>query len=464
MHRIKLKTIAKWRIVRILFVLILAAVLALTVASYAIGNKYGIPGTLAAKMITRETGLSLIRAFTAIYDSAPGRQPVFEPGGYNPAIADEYKRIELVLNKQFEEKSLRLIDLRNEKRVSSRYGFAYQPSDDLNLVLLRKQYKLDEVVAGAKNELESLILLRNWTRSQFRRYDYQPLVSNFNAVEVLRNNIRNPQREPHKRHIQYRPCHFFPLLYSQVLLSMGYQPRLVRISMPEEKGYDGHGMVEVWSNQFRKWIVMDPDQNILYEKNGIPLNMLEIHDDRSKSLSEVKILQGIHTAGDFDPAKQINVQHMIRYHSYLQIIDMRNDWLTNHYFSGHPLRSDHASLFWVDKEMPPVFTLQPKTSNIDDFYWTLDQTEIRARKDTKGIGSLSVMFKTFTPNFKHFEVRIDNAKMKTLNTPFLKWDLHLGKNRLAVRSVNQLGVSGVDSWVEVELDAPGIKTKPAASN
>jgi len=209
-------------------------------------------------------------------------------------------------------------------------------------------------------------------------------------------------------------------------------------------------MTEVWSNQFKKWIVMDPDLNLHYEKNGIPMNMLEIHNERyEKTPSDMKVIRGIHTAGDYNADEKTDADNMVQYHSYIEIPDMRNDWATNFYFRGHPKRSDRASLCWLDELMPPIFCLRPTSNHADDFYWSLNQTEVKVKRTSDIHSGLSLAFKTFTPNFKCFEIKTDDSSEIISAAPAFDWKLHPGKNRLEVRSVNQYGVHGISSRIEI---------------
>lgn len=422
-----------------------------------IAVRYHLSPFLVAKFMGRHVMLSAVSTAVSVYDPSIKKEVVFGPPARgrdsDPAL---YVRFENPSTEAAPGLNIQIKAIENGRVRKNKFDFGYQTYDEPGLAALRKEYKLDQVVAPAKTEFEAMVLLRNWTRSQFRRFDYQPSMRNFDAFQILRNNVRNPNKRPHRFGLEFRPCHFFPLFYSQVLLSMGYQPRLVRISPAEDKGYNGHGMTEVWSNQFEKWIAMDPDLNIYYEKDGVPLNLLEIHNERYASgPSAMRVVQGVHTAGDFDPSKRVDVAYMIQYASYIQIVDMRNDWLTNHYFRGHPRRSDMASLIWVDERMPPVFTFKPKTHNADDFYWTLDQTEILIRKGADKKEALPLALKTYTPNFKCFEIQIDDAKTITSTEPVFTWELHPGSNKFSVRSVNQFGVPGVPSRVELEVGGSG---------
>ena len=440
-----------------------------------ISFRFDIPYYYTSKAFLRQGVLLTLNGLTQIYDPAETKVAATGLNGFKRGKKGEgYGRIEKYFENLKGEKGFQAIEIKNEKIIKSKYDFMYQPYGEPRLFMLRREYNLDEVVSGAKTEFEAMIRLRNWTRSQFRRKDYQPRMKKFDGLEILLRNVRNPKNEPHQRH-QYRPCHFFPLLYSQVLLSMGYQSRLVRISTLAERGYDGHGMTEVWSNQFRKWITMDADLNLHYEREEIPLNLLEVHNELyRKDATSIKIIRGRQTSGDEEAGQNIefsdmisqgnkykeneglfvpstfNIQDMIRYHTYIQIMDMRNDWMTNHYFRGHPMRSDQATLFWKDENQPPVFHFKQETNQIADFYWTLNQTEIWAKNEKRTDGKIALAFNTFTPNFRNFEILINGFKKIKSTDPFFEWKIQPGVNRLQVRSVNQYGMPGIESWVEVK--------------
>jgi hypothetical protein len=131
---------------------------------------------------------------------------------------------------------------------------------------------------------------------------------------------------------------------------------------------------------------------------------------------------------------------------------MRNDWMTNSYFRGHPKRSDHASLFWVDNRMPPVFNLRPKTGIGSDFYWTLNQTEIWAKTGTPAGRAIPMAFKTYTPSFAHYEIIIDGLEKAVTTDPLYFWRLHEGDNKFQIRSVNKFGIYGLPSSLDITAD------------
>jgi len=449
--------IKKWvlsnlRIIAI--VLCLVAVIFMS-SSIIIGFKYSLSPSYVGRQLIHQSILSTINLLTTIYDPVSIKSVSFGPNDRLQNINhDNFKRIEVFFEQTNYKKRIKIIDIQNEIIKTSQFQFRYQPFDEPDLLLLRRKFNLDDIIFTANNEFEKMILLRNWCRSQFRRFDYQPFMNNFNALKILSNKTINTNIEAWKPG-QYRPCSLFPHLYAQVLLSMGYQARVVKIKHNQKRGvYDkgGHGMTEVWSNEFQKWVTMDADLNLYYEKDGIPLNMLEVHNERyEKSPSRIKIIRGIQTSGDLEHKKAIEPNEMIQYHSYIQVDSMRNDWMTNHYFRGHPAKI--SSLFWIDKNLPIVFNFKQKTDDVNDFYWTLNQTEILCKKEKLSHSILKLAFKTFTPNFKHYEIIIDDSKKITSKAAFYNWELHPGNNKFTIKSINKFGVSGIPSFVEIMFDS-----------
>jgi hypothetical protein len=240
------------------------------------------------------------------------------------------------------------------------------------------------------------------------------------------------------------------------MLSMGYQVRICGLShtaYDKNDLIDSHGVTEVWSNQYNKWIEMDADLNHHYVKDGIPLSILEVHNlTRMGKSPEINIVRGVQTSGDNEWKKDLGHYDMFGYHNYFRIVDMRNDWLTNFYFRGHPKRSDLSALFWQGPHFPKAFTIMPVSGNPDDFYWSLNRTEIRYDKRVSDGPAIELQFTTYTPNFKGFIITIDNDKIFTSETAFFTWNLHYGINILSVKAKNQFDVEGVESIVQIQAE------------
>ena len=65
-------------------------------------------------------------------------------------------------------------------------------------------------------------------------------------------------------------------------------------------------------------------------------------------------------------------------------------------------------------------------------------------------GKLNVILKTLTPNFKEYQARMDGSSWKPAKAEFA-WSPHPGANRVEARTVNQFGITGPVSTVELDL-------------
>ena len=73
---------------------------------------------------------------------------------------------------------------------------------------------------------------------------------------------------------------------------------------------------------------------------------------------------------------------------------------------------------------------------------------------TFGNDRLFLRFETYTPNFSHFEIDVDDTGWKKSGERWT-WLLQSGRNTLRVRAVSKLGVKGKpSSFVINHADAP----------
>jgi hypothetical protein len=402
---------------------------------------YKLPIVEVAKNYARYVALSAVSLGVNVYDPSAASTTQAELGPKDIDISGKsYPRIEEYLAGE-RMQGVQLIEVHNEQIITGYYDFSYQP-DVPRLQEMREDMDLDKLVADAADELEKMVRLRQWVREQFSRSDYQKQMQQFDALSIWERPQRNPTKN-RKNVDDYNPCHFFPLFYSQVMMAMGYTPRVVHVSTT---GYDYHGFTEVWSSQYGKWVSMDPDLNLHYMREGIPLNMLDVHAARyiiqNKPLKVVQVI--------VEPGNQPKEtpEDMIGYHCYIEIADLRNDWLTNGYFRGHPKRSDLATLTWEDDREPDIFRLTPSIRNADDMYWTLNQAEIHVQPEKSDQNTLGLVFRTVTPNFSHFVIHVTGKVFKEKSSTYA-WQLQEGKNELTVYPVNSFGVKGISSRIKL---------------
>jgi len=229
-------------------------------------------------------------------------------------------------------------------------------------------------------------------------------------------------------------------------------------------------MVEVWSSQHRKWVAMDAELNHYFERSHVPLNMVELLEEyHADKHSRVQLVEGKQLPGAECPS----LPHLKRnrltladtlpwFAEHITIADMRNDWMTNHYFKGHPARSESSALVYVNPWLADPVRFQnrmrPHTTSKDDFYWTLNQAEIWARPTLSN--AIRLAFRTVTPNFEYYEVVVDGGVPIRSEVPEYAWGLHEGTNTLSVRSVNQFGIRGIESHIKLSVTTNSAAHRP----
>ena len=88
-----------------------------------------------------------------------------------------------------------------------------------------------------------------------------------------------------------------------------------------------------------------------------------------------------------------------------------------------------------------------QTSWEADFNWSVNQTRLYPRAGEKA-GVIEIDVETATPNFSHYQVRIDGGEWGQADSP-PNWELHQGQNELEVRGVNTFGRGGRTARLKV---------------
>jgi len=131
---------------------------------------------------------------------------------------------------------------------------------------LKEKYKLSEVVASGKDEFNKQLLLKDWVHKTLP-LGYNLKRDYYNALEIL---------EDAKDGQFY--CSHYALTFIQTGVALGWYTRKLGVDYDHKQGEEEkhHGIADIWSNQHKKWYVVDAMHNLHFEKDGTPLNALEI--------------------------------------------------------------------------------------------------------------------------------------------------------------------------------------------
>ena len=130
---------------------------------------------------------------------------------------------------------------------------------------LRAEYPLDEVIAPGQSEWEQMLLLREWVHMRFRHGWHHPEPP-VNALTVLKAAAEGFDCN----------CGYYALTLRQCFEALGFVARAVSIGKADtewssaDEGNTGHSVMEVWSHQWSKWVMLDADLNVRHPPSPPP--------------------------------------------------------------------------------------------------------------------------------------------------------------------------------------------------
>jgi hypothetical protein len=153
-------------------------------------------------------------------------------------------------------------------RTGSMPDFQHRFSDPAmpELVQMRREFSLDEVVSGAKDNYERLCRLTEWTSKQWEHHNTKS-ASSYNPLTILREARAGGQFI----------CLNYAIVLAATASAYGMPSRVLGL-MPcdVEKNTNSHSVAEVWIEQFKKWVLADGQYGAIAELNGVPLNGVEL--------------------------------------------------------------------------------------------------------------------------------------------------------------------------------------------
>jgi hypothetical protein len=323
--------------------------------------------------------------------------------------------------------------------------FTFESADNPKLKELRERYRLDDVVAPGKDEFDRQVHLLDWTHRQFKKFG-RPSASPRGALEIL--------KAVEEGHTFF--CAQYGATYLSAAASLGWVDRA--LALRRHRDYPGagspeHTSTEIWSNQHRKWVMMDPTGNFHVAKDGVPLSAYEIRtewferegkdlvfvvgkDRKPHRKADLPIFLGRFAGfGDLTvPANEMEKYGFTGYIPNTDFMDAGPD-----YGKMFIVKDRHCDgTKWHERANPPNPAVDP--------YFPLGQAAPAIAADGD---RLKVTFRTMTPNFKEYRVRIDGTAWSPSGDVVL-WPLKPGLNRLEAKTVNRFGVEGPLTTIDVE--------------
>ncbi len=347
----------------------------------------------------------------------------------------------------------------------SSYPMQYNRFGNERLGYLCDRYQLDKAVAGCNSDFEKLLKLCDRAHSCMKQPPAQKLLRpEGNWVTHWATNDALIELDFVQRgygHLQRRfgsHCHQYAHIYVAFCQAMGYiaRPLLMTRMFPPS---GGHCFCEVWSDDYNKWVLVDPTGNCYYLRDdGIPINTCELHEAQfdEKLLSRIFIVpvqkdaQSPRLHGGGRPQGWSDAPKGYEAFS----IWLRNDFADRPapypiWDGVHTFRWD-GRLWCQDLRVRffPEFTYH--TTRWDDMYWGVNQCFIEA--EYPGDGRVLIHLSHNMLYFDLYSVDVDGEQQPPNRSGEVMWTLHPGLNRLAVRAVSRHGISGPTSSVTIEFE------------
>jgi len=363
---------------------------------------------------------------------------------------------------------LRVMQVQNAKILRTSLPYEYEDYTCEMLQTLRKRFELDAVVAGAQTEFELIEKLMRWAYfvplGECRHYPWDVLdwlILERNALgEIVMNTYEDRRRD--------KMCLFPGVVLVAACLSFGIPARHVNF---HSEGMTGHEIAEAWSNDYRKWVHLDPTRDYYWYdlKTRLPLDTLEIHEVLMDRLDDVERwdkpylfkqdldelvadLPIVYREGDYELSAKEGALFMFRSFSHFRMIP-RNNMFSKPgplpVSQGTEVWAWDGYVNWADEKAPPLLHFNGHTNRRADFYPTMNQTRFTVTQGNSK-NELDVVLETDMPEFVRFEKCVDQNDWEDTGDAF-GWLLHEGVNVLNVRGVNTMGVRGIVSSVVVEV-------------
>lgn len=299
--------------------------------------------------------------------------------------------------------------------------FVYENPNSPHLQRLRQEFGFEALVQGCRDEYSAMLALGTWLGS---RWDHgkDPLSGSrgvFDLVEVIRDGMRGKKFW----------CEIAATVAVQAFTSMGWPARLVTSS---RNGYTWeHAVVEVWSNQFDKWFVMDTDFNVVYESRGIPLSAYELcHDGmalKSSGIFDTRLL------GQAKPS--LPITDLMPFYAYVHI-DLRSDWYTRHLPWGSPAGGDLSTWWTARPDFPKLQSPKVRVEDRRQFNWPVNTAWLIPESVIANGQSIALRLNPviYSPYFEFLQISVNHGPWRNVPVNLaIEIELNPGENCVQAR-------------------------------
>jgi hypothetical protein len=301
-------------------------------------------------------------------------------------------------------------EVKEYKFISKDQYFTFEDFNHPKLKELVERETLVQVIKDGATELDRILLLKEWVRKELKQpgipTSYPPWDANIILDWVRKNKIQVL-------------CGHYAVLFVQCLTGLGIPARYVDLSSEDSSG---HFVSEVWSQDFKKWILIDPYDDCYYQREGVPLSGLSLHLAYvNHNTKGIEIVRGKKSK---DIVKEDDLKEFYSY-----TIVLRNNHI-----------SQPVNLFDMVVKVTPnivvthmwddVRVKYEGLMNSSLFYWAPNICVISVKEKDLKAGTVMLNFKTLVDANNKYLVLI-NGNYKLTGENYL-WQLEKGFNEINV--------------------------------
>lgn len=331
--------------------------------------------------------------------------------------------------------------------AAPRLPVRFERLDTPRLDTLRARERLDAVVRDSASEFEAMVRVRNWTAAQFVESNPDPYPP-WDALVVL---------DAIRAGITGGFCGQFSQVLLQSLASLGIPARYVEIGSIDNPY--SHYVVEAWSNQFEKWIVLDATFVAHYELDGLPLSAREVHDalvgGRAGDVTVVSAPATGHRSPATFPDETKGLYYYVRYHLKADHLSNPHETAFDRYHDMIEFR-DARTVPWELSPVPSQFPKEVLTARSVSDPAQVDApiNGLWVAPSIQGPATVALALQTSMPSVAFVEYRTVGddgvpGAWRRSTSPRLVWAVAPGERAIEVRAVNLRGIAGPAAVVEL---------------
>lgn len=341
--------------------------------------------------------------------------------------------------------SIQLLHLENGRIGMTSYEVREDHWRHPRLLELRQREKIDEVVAPGGTQFEKIVLLRRWARRQWDSGPQPFYYPAWDALEIL---------DLARRRGNKAFCAQYAVLFLQSARSLGLHARYLDL---------GHFIASVWSDEYDRWVVMDPTNDLHYESGGEPMGDLELmHAARLGRPAGIEVVgpgaaRRPITREELAPFRGLSVcllndqltsPAVVIQNGKRRVLATESDYRRYPLVGKDKVGYGNFCLGWRE-DGQPADPSRPASSERDDFRQAHNQTVlfVADTSEERGLVKLRLLTET-APEFQAFVGGPEGQAAAELSSHVV-WSLRPGFNSFTARVKTAAGWLGPESRIGV---------------